>query len=281
MTARRSAGSFSMEQAVELAKGAEALAAYALGQDKNPQDSMLDSWAQYVPPVEVAPEVSLEAQVNDEQGKFNVNTLLYQDGSVNKEAQAVFNRLLELLQIDPHFTSLLIDWMDRDTNVLADGGEDSLYASRTPPHRTANLLVTSISELQQMPEFNRELYLRLAPFITALPPDASTINVCTADREVLDALYAASDNPQLKGYLEYTRMRPEDLATSRKQACFPTRDAHSQNDAKVKLMTAEKSSYFRLHTWVRIGTTQFALYSLMYRDSQNLARPIIRTFGTE
>ena len=46
-------------------------------------------------------------------------------------------------------------------------------------------------------------------------------------------------------------------------------------------LTAETSSYFRLHTWVRIGTAQFALYSLMYRDASKKARPIIRTFGTE
>lgn len=281
MTARRSAGSFSMEQAVELSKGAEALAAYALSQDKNQQDSSQDTWAQYVAPVEVAPEISIEAQVTDEQGKFNVNTLLNKDGSPNDAARAVFNRLLELLEIDTHFTSLLIDWMDRDNNVNQDGGEDSLYASRTPPHRTGNLLLTSISELQQMPEFNRELYQRLAPFITALPPTANTINVCTADREVLDALYAVSTNAQLKNYVEYTRMTAEDLATNRKQACFPSKSVHSQNDSNVGLLTAETSSFFRLHTWVRIGTSQFALYSLMYRDATGKARPIMRTFGTE
>jgi general secretion pathway protein K len=245
MTARRSAGSFSMEQAIELSKGAEALAAYALEQDRNPQDSMLDSWAQYVPPMEVAPEISIEAQVNDEQGKFNVNTLLTRDGRPNEDARLVFNRLLELLQIDTRFTSLLIDWMDRDTNVLQDGGEDSLYASRTPPHRTGNFMLTSISELQQLPDFNRELYLRLAPFITALPPTANTINVCTAEREVLDALYAVSTNPQLKNYIEYTRMTPEDLAANRKQACFPSKSVHAQNDGDVGRLTAETSSYLK------------------------------------
>ncbi len=53
-------------------------------QDKNQQDSALDSWAQYVAPVEVAPEISIEAQVTDEQGKFNVNTLLNKDGTPNE-----------------------------------------------------------------------------------------------------------------------------------------------------------------------------------------------------
>ncbi len=64
----------------------------------------------------------------------------------------MFNRLLELLEIEHAVTSLLIDWMDRNTQPEPEGGEDSLYASQTPPHRTGNLLLTSISELQQMPE---------------------------------------------------------------------------------------------------------------------------------
>jgi hypothetical protein len=45
-------------------------------------------------------------------------------------------------------------------------------------------------------------------------------------------------------------------------------------------LAGEQSSYFRLRTWVRIGTAQFALYSLMYRQG-DMARPISRTFGTE
>lgn len=281
MTARRSAASFSMEQGIELAQGAEGLAAYALGQDNNKQDSMLDSWAQHVPPMEVAPEVSIEAQMTDEQGKFNLNTLLKKkDGTRNDDAAAVFTRLLQLLEMDPHWTSLLIDWLDSDNSAQQDGGEDSLYASQTPPHRTANLMLTSISELQQLPGFNRELYLRLAPFVTALPPEADKINVCTADREVLDALYAVTDVTQDKNNLEYTKMRPEDLATSRALGCFPPRATHSHGDKKVEDLTAETSSYFRLRTWVRIGTAQFTLYSLMYREGAK-ARPISRTFGTE
>jgi general secretion pathway protein K len=278
MTARRSAASFSMEQGLQLAQGAEALAAYALQQDDPKQDTTADKWAQHYGPVEVAPEISLEAQLNDEQGKFNLNTLLKKDGTPNEPAVKVFNQLLKLLEMEPRWTSLLIDWMDANTQPESEGGEDSLYASQTPPHRTGNLLLTSISELQQMPGFNRELYLRLAPFVTALPPTANKINVCTADREVLDALFAVSANDT--NNVEYTRMRPEELATSRAQGCFPSLETLTRGDAAMQGLATEQSNYFRLRTWVRIGTAQFALYSLMFREGDK-ARPISRTFGTE
>ena len=43
----------------------------------------------------------------------------------------------------------------------------------------------------------------------------------------------------------------------------------------------EESSYFRATIWVTIGTTQFTLYSLLYRaNGTNLVRPILRSFGT-
>ncbi|MEO8308206.1 MAG: type II secretion system minor pseudopilin GspK [Pseudomonadota bacterium] len=280
MTARRSAASFSMEQGLQLAQGAEALAAAALQQSGAPtQVTTAGTWAQHYGPVEVAPEVSLEAQLNDEQGKFNLNTLLKKDGTPNKDAVAVFNQLLKLVELEPRWTSLLIDWMDANTQTTgSDGGEDSLYASQTPPHRTGNLLLTSISELQQMPGFTREMYLRLSPFVTALPPSANKINVCTADGVVLDALFAVSTDDA--NNIEYSRMRPEDLATSRAQICFPTLQALTRGDAAMNALAGETSNYFRLRTWVRIGTAQFALYSLMYREGDK-ARPIMRTFGTD
>ena len=86
MAARRSASSFSMEQAIQLAQGAEALASYVLEQDDASQDTAREEWTNPYGPVEVAPEVALEAQLTDEQAKFNLNTLLYKDGSVNEPA---------------------------------------------------------------------------------------------------------------------------------------------------------------------------------------------------
>ena len=128
---------------------------------------------------------------------------------------------------------------------------------------------------------NRELYLRLLPHVTALPPEANTINICLADGFVLDALTATSR--QHSGDIEYSRMPPEELAKARANAkdCLPILSTLGGGDKSVRDLASESTRYFRLRTWVRIGTAQFALYSLMYRDPDKAVRPISRTFGTE
>jgi hypothetical protein len=40
-----------------------------------------------------------------------------------------------------------------------------------------------------------------------------------------------------------------------------------------------RSSYFQLTTRVTLGTTQFTLYSLLYRGNQKVT-PLLRSFGT-
>jgi general secretion pathway protein K len=43
----------------------------------------------------------------------------------------------------------------------------------------------------------------------------------------------------------------------------------------------QTSAYFRATIWVTIGTTQYTLYSLLYRSGNNgLVRPILRSHGT-
>ncbi|MFO1503036.1 MAG: type II secretion system minor pseudopilin GspK [Steroidobacteraceae bacterium] len=279
LAARRAAASFSMEQAVQLGAGGEALAAYALAEDKNSEDSSKDSWAQHYGPVEVEDGVTLEAQIGDEQGKFNLNTLLRRDGTPDPDAVKVLRRLLELSDLEPRWASLIIDWIDPNNQPEADGGEDSLYLSQTPPHRAGNLLLTSVSELQQLPGFTLEMYRKLLPHVTALPPEAQKINVCTADGVVLDALFALSTTGA--NNVQYSRLSAEDMARSRAQGCFPRKNVIGATEPQIAGHIDERSSYFRLQTWLSIGTAQFALYSLMYRDGAGKVRPILRTMGTE
>jgi general secretion pathway protein K len=279
MSARRSLASFSMEQSLQLAQGAEALAAYALKEDTNPDDTPQDNWAQPYGPIEVAPEVVLEALLTDEQGRFNVNTLVKADGTPDENAVKIFRRLLELLELEPRWAMQVVDLIDPDTLPQTDGGEDGLYTAAHPPHRTGNLPLTTVSELAQLPGMTRAQFLRLAPHVTALPPSANTINVCMAQGIVLDALYALSKtNP---GNVEYSRLKPEELQENRKNGCFPKRSVLTANEPDMAAGTSERSNYFRLHSWIRIGTAQFALYSLMWRDGNGQVRPIARSFGTE
>lgn len=279
MAARRSSAVFGADQAMLAAEGAEAMAAYVLKQSgaTNGQDSPDQVWAQPYGPYELAPGVTLQfAQIEDQQGKFNINNLA--PGGVSDPLSIEqFQRLLGMLGLETKWAGLMADWIDADNMPNdPDGAEDSSYLGQTPPYRAANEPVSSISELMALPGFGRQRYNRLAPYISALPP-GTTINLCTASGVLLDAI---------SGKTEYSTDASA-LANSRQQnGCFPNlsefnTSLSAQQQSQLASRIGTGSSYFRLRTFITIGTARFSLYSLLYADGGGQIRPIIRTFGTE
>lgn len=278
MSARRSAAAFEMEQALQVGQGAEALAAYALGEDDGQDDTAKDDWNKPYGPFEIEAGVQLAAQITDEQAKFNINTLVNNEGKPDEDSVKVFRRLLELAGLETRWAGLIIDWIDADSDTVSDGGEDNLYTRRQPAHLTANMPVSSISELLQLPGFTQEMFRKLAPHITALPPSANRINVCLADGIVLDSLYALSSSHV--GFVEHSQRSLEDTTKLRESGCFPQREELVTVEPRIGRLIAERTSYFRLTTSIRIGTAEFTLYSLLYRDGRRKTRAVARTFGT-
>lgn len=292
MSARRGSATFAFDQSLIVAEAAEALAAYALRQDTREAanfDHGGESWAQPFGPVEVVPGVALEGRIDDLQGRFNINSLVDGQGVKVPIAVAQFQRLLEMVGLESKWANLLVDWIDRDTNPeLVDGAEDNVYTGLDPPYRPPNRPVTSTTELLALPDFGRERFLKIAPYITALPQDAK-VNLCTASEILLDSLVASTSGPTNTTTFKDT---PELLQKNRETECFPqiTRDydpvlngagLSAPDIAAIKLNLSETSTYFRLTSIVTVGTTQFALYSLLYRDSTGQVRPIMRTFSAD
>lgn len=280
MVARRATAVFGADQAMLAAEGAEAMAGYVLRQSGATSgiDSPDQVWAQPYGPYELAPGVTLQfAQIEDQQGKFNINNLA--PGGVSDQVSIQeFQQLLTLLGLEPKWAGIMADWIDADnTPNDPDGAEDSDYLGQTPPYRAANEPVSSISELMALPGFGRERYNRLAPYIAALPP-GTPVNICTAPGQVLDAMIGG-------GNTEYST-DPSALAMSRQQGgCFPTLSEFNMSlsaaqQSKLVGRIGTSSNYFRLRTFITIGTARFSLYSLLYVENGQI-RPIIRTFGTE
>jgi general secretion pathway protein K len=77
------------------------------------------------------------------------------------------------------------------------------------------------------------------------------------------------------------------LQSQRQQfKCYPDKAAYLSSVASarhdyVANHIGTDSQYFRLRTWITIGTTRFTLYSLLNQDGGGQIRPILRTFGTE
>jgi general secretion pathway protein K len=279
MSARRASTMFGADQSLLAGEGAEAMAAYVLKQSASATMSLDQPWAQPYGPFELGDGVTLEfAQIEDQQGKFNINNLATgANGTTDPNWEQLFQQLLVQVGLETKWAGILSDWIDADnTPNTPDGAEDSVYLTQTPPYRAANLPITSISELLALPGFGRDRYDRLKPYITALPPGGS-INVCTASGVVLDAL---------SGKNEYSTDLSV-LANARKdKGCFPTLAVFTAGvtgaaGALLSGKVGTLSSYFRLRSVITIGTARFTLYSLLYLDPSGQIRPIIRTFGTE
>jgi general secretion pathway protein K len=181
--------------------------------------------------------------------------------------------------VEPKWAGLARDWLDQDDVVgNPDGAEDSVYTSQTPPYRTGNWPMMSPSELMNLPGFGADRYRKIAPYVTALPDATTKINVCTAPALVLESL--------VQGLNGEWSNNPAVLANGRKEGCFPdvTTFTHVATTMGPNAMQGisnligMQSQYFQLTTRVVLGTTEFTLYSLLYRTTK--IAPLLRSFGT-
>ncbi|HMK85681.1 MAG TPA: type II secretion system minor pseudopilin GspK [Steroidobacteraceae bacterium] len=316
---RRAVGILATEQAFHFGLGAEAIAAevlaqpqYAIRSQGTPagqsgpasgqptqgqpqantnQITLAQPWAQPSQPLPITSEEdpegppigTVQGALEDMQGRFNLNnlarTIRTQTGQLQQDPEmlAQFQRILAAVGLETKWAGIARDWIDADDQPgEPDGAEDSVYTSQNPPYRTGNWPMLSPSELMNMPGFGADRYRKIAPYVTALPTANAPINICTAPAVVLESL---ADN--LSG--EYTGS-PEVLINGRRTGCFPdiptlTNVLGPTAAQRLTGRFTDTSSYFRLTTRVMLGTTQFTLYSLLYRQGGRVT-PLLRTFGT-
>jgi general secretion pathway protein K len=256
------------------------------------QVNLAQPWAQPTQPLPITapddpegePIGTLQGAIEDMSGRFNLNNLAHVLRQANGQIQqdpfplAQFQRLLVSVGLEAKWAGIARDWIDADDQPgNPDGAEDAVYTSQNPPYRTGNWPMMSPSELMNMPGFGADRYRKIAPYVTALPTATAQINVCTASGYVLESL---ADS--LSG--EYSR-NPEVLANGRRVGCFPDTTTFANVLGKVAPQVAgrytDTSSYFRLTTRVTLGTTEFTLYSLLWRSQAGgKVTPLLRTFGT-
>lgn len=287
LTARRTISALDYDQALLITEGAEDFAAYGLQQAfQNSQDHATypaQPWGQPLGPVEVAPGVTLEAQLEDLEGRFNVNDLVKPDGTANTAAVLAFQYLLQSVGLETHWAGDLANWISMSpTPPFPDAAGDTAYLELDPPYHMPNRAITSTSEMLALPGFGRARFLKIAPYITALP-QAVEVNYCSASAQVLNAFL---------GHQEYSD--PAQFAKDRAAAggCFPSQAEFqaafantgtgplgvAQQSTFLQNFTAQTSSWFRLSTYVSAGPTEFAFYSLLYRDpSSGKVRVILRS----
>jgi general secretion pathway protein K len=276
MDLRRTSGLVALDQGWHVALGAEAWAIEVLKDDiKNSQefDHFGEAWAQPLPPLPVDGG-EVRGALEDVQGRFNLNNLVTAERETDPDNVERFALLLVQVGAQPRWASLLADWIDQDAQPnMPEGAEDGTYLSQNPPYRAANGLVATTTEMMALPGMTRDEFERIRPYVTALPP-GTRINVCTAKAPVLAML---SD-----GGLDFSN--EELLAANRRDGCYPTPEMFEDKfpiRADRERVISQNSDWFRAVTAVRIGTSEFTLYSLINRDSDTAIRTVLRSTGTE
>jgi general secretion pathway protein K len=271
---RRAEAAIAADQGLMYVQGAEAWAADILRQDQvdSPDsDNLGEQWAFELPPLPVDGG-TIVGRLEDLQGRFNLNNLLNADGTENQLARRQFERLLNSLDIDPALAGAVVDWLDPDAEMrFPTGGEDVAYSGADPPYRTANGLITSVSELMAVSGFDREAYARLSPYVAVLPI-GTTLNVNTASDVVLASLSDDIDAATAGA-----------LVDERAGAEFPDIDATFEGLVEPEaLQTIDGvSQHFLLTATVTLGTNQLTMRSVLQRDASGVTRPIFRSLGVQ
>lgn len=260
---RRASNIFSADQAGLYAQSAETWVKTVLLQDKqkNKTDSLADSWAMLHEPIEIE-EGKILVQVEDLQGRFNLNNLIDKDGKPSEAERIRFQRLLSLLGLDTDMVFPVLDWIDSDINASFPGGaEDNEYLGAEPAYRTANALFVSSSELLQVKGIDSVSYERLKPYVTALPAQLA-INVNTATAMTLAA---SVEGMALAEAEAIVKSRPEkgydDVAAFQSEPALNGRAAEGLDVS---------SSYFSIKVDVSLDRYQASLRTIVIRDSDKL-----------
>ena len=134
-----------------------------------------------------AGNASVVARIEDAGNCFNLNSLVEgQEGNfvLRPTGLAQLRGLMSGLAIPEDeaipLTDAIADWIDSDDIALPNGAEDAFYQGLPAPYRTASRLLIDPGELRAIRGMTPTYYIRLRPWLCALPgAELSPININT------------------------------------------------------------------------------------------------------
>lgn len=179
-------------QALLYAKSAEAFFSELLiddAQNAGSVDHLQETWAQPMPPFPIEGGV-VQGTLEDQSGKFNLNSLVQKDGeSVNEAAKQSFERLLQRVGLAAQLSEAVIDWQDVNDEVLGTmGAESAFYSGLEQGYLASNNVFHHIEQLKQVRGFEGQNFFKIRDYVTVGDREAQKINVNTASAMLLASL---------------------------------------------------------------------------------------------
>ena len=138
-------------------------------------------------------------KVEDENGKFNINSLIMPNNTLNKTEYESFKRMLKNLALDEKIADKIADWIDDDNEPRLEKSEDG----------AKNAYMDNVDELRLI--IDSKSYEKLLPFVTVYGINniyANTININSAPISVLMAFDDAITTELAERIVSYRSVEP-------------------------------------------------------------------------
>ena len=235
----------------------------------------------------------IEGDIRDGGNCFNLNSVV-EGAAVQEDPGAVvprptgitqFKALMLELGVDQarhdSLASALVDWIDPNTIARARGAEDFAYANSAPPYRTANTLLSEVTELRSIAGYDLGVYAALAPYVCALPSsDLSPLNINTLREQDLPLLIMLSDGELTRAAARRVlEQRPANGFSTVSQfwSLAPLQGIEFPQDVQDQI--GVRTRYFDITVRVYYYDSYVAMTSLLEQRGAGPIRLISRRFG--
>ena len=248
-TAENTAYLMRQNQSLLYAKSAEAFFSELLVDDADNAgavDSLQENWAKPMPtfPVE---DGFVSGTLQDESGKFNLNSLVNDEGVPNPQAKLWFEKLLLRVGLPEKLSEAVIDWQDADDEISGTmGAENSYYQGLPQGYLAANSKFHNVEELKLVRGFEDQKYLQIVDYVSALPASDSKVNVNTAPAMLLASLDPKLDINAVEQALQKRQANLEHFSNINDLwVTEPFKQVSPDVQSQVNALLGVQSNYFK------------------------------------
>lgn len=272
-TAESTAYLMRQNQSLIYAKSAEAFFSELLVDDAENAaevDHLQETWAQPMPafPVE---DGYVSGIIQDESGKFNLNSLVTAEGTVNENAKVWFELILKRAGLPAQLSEAVIDWQDENEIPSGSMGAESNYYQGLPNAALPpNAKFHSVEELKLIRGFEENKYKLIESYLSAAPMQDSTVNINTASAFLLASMDEKLDVSAVQQLLDQRQANLEHFSNvSELWALEPFAQVEAAKRNVLNSLLGVQSNYFKAQIEVVLSERKRQFSSeLVRRDKQ-------------
>ena len=173
--------------------------------------------------------IDLTIKIEDENSKFNINSIIYSNGLTHDVQLSSLKKLFEYLNINPDLSLVIADWIDPDMEPRLSDSEDA----------AKNTFLWSVDELRLIEGIDKKTFDRISPYVTVFGDNQ--ININTAEVPVLVSLNDNMTEAHANKIIDYREDSPFEDPAHVQLAGIELSIANT-----FMSRTTVKSSYFRI-----------------------------------